>query len=64
MWEGLVAHDGMLALVDQTRWSSSQRRELGAEGGVGSFVLDLRGGGRRCFHIFGLDSGFMLEKVR
>ena len=43
MWEGLVAHDGMLALVDQTRWSSSQRRELGAGGGVGSFVLDLRG---------------------
>ena len=42
-WEGLAAHDPMLIAMDQTRWSASQQRELGAGGIIGSFVLDMRG---------------------
>jgi CRISPR-associated endoribonuclease Cas6 len=41
MWEGLVAQEPMLALVDQKRWSASQRQELGAGGIIGSFMLDM-----------------------
>jgi len=43
LWEGLVAHEPMLAFADQTRWSGSQKEELAMGGVIGSFVLDLCG---------------------
>ncbi len=43
MWEGLVAHEPMLALADQMRWSSRHQKELDAGGVIGSFVLDMGG---------------------
>ncbi len=43
MWEGLSALAPMLAMADQTRWSASQEREIGAGGLIGGFRLDMRG---------------------
>jgi hypothetical protein len=43
MWDGLVAHEPMLAAAEQRRWSGRQKQELDMGGVIGSFVLDLAG---------------------
>jgi hypothetical protein len=42
MWEGLIAHEPMLAFADQARWSGHQKQQLDMGGVIGSFVLDMR----------------------